>query len=147
MHEVNYSKINLVSTFDNKIPKSILEGAGGRTFSGVPRSGWETKCRRMPPDGSRRKNDTQQQGIEVAVGRKQGWPWSGNGPNGHRAKKKKKKKKEEEEKKKKKKKKEEKKAKKKKKRKKKKSKIRLQSKFLFLPERRKIFTAKSAPLD
>ena len=93
MHEVNNSKMNIVCTFDNKIPKSILEGrtSGGRTFAGGPRSGWETKWRRMPPDGSRRKTDTQQQGIGVAVGRKQGWPWPGSGPNGHGKKKKKKK--------------------------------------------------------
>jgi hypothetical protein len=45
----------------------------------------------MPSDGSRRKNYTQQQGLGVAVGRKQGRPWPGNGPNGHGKKKKKKK--------------------------------------------------------
>jgi hypothetical protein len=45
MHEVNNSKTNIVSTFYNKIPKSILEGktSGGRNFAGGPRSGWETK--------------------------------------------------------------------------------------------------------
>jgi len=36
MHELNNSKINIVSTFGNKIPKSILveRTSGGRTFAG-----------------------------------------------------------------------------------------------------------------
>jgi len=59
MHKEHNSKINIVSTFDNKIPKSILgRSHSGRTFAGGPRSGWEKKCRRMPPGGSIRKNDT-----------------------------------------------------------------------------------------
>lgn len=76
MHAVNNTKINIVNRFDNKIPKSILEGSPGertycrRTFAGGSKSGWETKYRRMPPDGSIRKSDSRLQDTGMTGGRK-----------------------------------------------------------------------------